>query len=151
MYCHAVGDAVLGITTVWIAGDAVFTCTEELRTSLFGALDGCRHLVIDISLVADLDATFRVVVCSLHRRAYLSRRRVSLKGTLGGSAREPAPHRVAGCPFHDSGAGCLLWESPPRQRCQPLWPGSAATGTCPKMQGRVRDHAAVPVPGWTGI
>jgi hypothetical protein len=96
-----------GESTVVILGDAVFTHAQEIMSALSEALDACDHLIIDVGKVVAYDGTFRVLLCSLHRRSELVRKTISMKGTLPG-LRNVYIHR---CAFNGTNQRCTLWES----------------------------------------
>lgn len=101
-----------GEATVAISGDAVFTHAQEMQSALGEALEGCRHLTIDVGAIESHDGTFRVLLCSLHRRSELVNKRITMRGTLPGREGVQAGHaKENGCPFNRTNEGCPLWGS----------------------------------------
>ena len=91
---------------VVVSGDAVFTHAQEMQTALGEALETCDNLTIDVRKVQASDVTFRVLLCSLHRRSELENKTIAILGTLPG--REDA--RVNGC-LKNSSQRCALCNS----------------------------------------
>lgn len=100
-----------GRATMVVAGNAVFTHSKEVEEALCEALDGCDHLTVDVGAAADLDLTFRVLLCSLHRRSELINKTISVRDARGGGRRgiESRHARVEGCLFKDGSEFCSLW------------------------------------------
>ena len=77
MFKHVVVSGIdKGEATVVISGDAVFTHAQEVQDALSEALRACDHLTIDVGAAGELDLTFRVPLCSLHRRSVLINKRI---------------------------------------------------------------------------
>lgn len=107
---HGVGK---GEATVVISGAAVFTDALEMQHALGEALDACEHLTIDVGDIEAFDATFRVLLCSLHRRSELVNKRISITGVLLRREDGQAGNaRVEGCLFKDESGVCTLWDRP---------------------------------------
>lgn len=100
-----------GEVTLLISGNAVFTHTEEMNEALSDALDSCEHLTVDVGSANELDLTFRVLLCSLHRRSLLMNKRISVRFSHmpGGEERRGGFARVEGCLYKDATAFCSLW------------------------------------------
>jgi ABC-type transporter Mla MlaB component len=100
-----------GQATARIYGEAVFTHAQEIQSALCEALAGCDHLTIDLGEVAVLDATFRALLCSLHRHSGLLHKKITLQGAL---PRRDDPLRypgINGCLFKETPECCRLWDS----------------------------------------
>ena len=100
-----------GQVTARISGEAVFTHAQEIQSALGEALAGCDHLTIDLGEVAVLDATFRALLCSLHRHSGLLHKKITLQGA---PARRDDPLRhpgIKGCLFKETHECCRLWDS----------------------------------------
>jgi ABC-type transporter Mla MlaB component len=113
MFRHVVVNGISkGEATVVISGDAVFTHALEMQSALSEALESCDHLTIDVGSVEVLDVTFRVLLCSLHRRSELVNKRISMQGALPSREDDRTRYaRVNGCLFKGASERCLLWES----------------------------------------
>ena len=100
-----------GRTSVVISGDAVFTHTTEMEKALGEALDSCDHLTVDVVAAGDVDLTFRVLLCSLHRRSELINKKITVQvaQTPGREERPGQFARVEGCLFKDASELCTLW------------------------------------------
>lgn len=100
-----------GEVTVVISGDAVFTHSEEIDRALCDALDTCDSLTVDVGAAKELDLTFRVLLCSLHRRSELINKSVSVRDTRapGRKERQSRYARVDGCLSKDASGLCSLW------------------------------------------
>lgn len=111
MYRHAVIDNGGGRATVVVTGDAVFTDIPELQRVLEDALDACEHLSVEVEGADAVDATLRVLLCSLHRRSELLKKPISARIPPAGGRRRPKRRqRVEGCPFGEEGDCCPLWD-----------------------------------------
>lgn len=83
MFRHMLVEGIAeGEATMVIFGNAVFTDAHQMESELGKALDACRHLTIDVGGVEISDATFQVILCSLHRRSQLENKKVSMQGRL---------------------------------------------------------------------
>ena len=112
-----------GEATVVISGDAVFTHAQEMQSALNEALDACDRLAIDVGAVDAFDVTFRVLLCSLHRKAELAHKRVSMQGGMPGREGDHARFfKVNGCLFKGGTEQCQLWKT-------------TATGCAPAERG----------------
>jgi len=100
-----------GEATVVISGDAVFTHSKEIDQALSEALDACDNLTVDVCAAKELDLTFRVLLCSLHRRSKLINKTVTVRDTRapGCGERRSRYARVEGCLFKDASGLCSLW------------------------------------------
>lgn len=100
-----------GEATVVISGDAVFTHSKEIDQALSEALAACDKLTVDVGAAMELDLTFRVLLCSLHRRSELYNKTLSVRDTRdpGRGERRPGYERVEGCLFKDASGLCSLW------------------------------------------
>lgn len=104
------GRAILSIS-----GHAVFTRAQEMEQVLGGALEACRHLTIDLEGIEEYDSTFRVLLCSLHRRSELEQKTLAIRGALPGRESEQARQAGAmGCLRDETNTRCHLWEKEPK-------------------------------------
>uniref|UniRef100_C6E308 STAS domain-containing protein n=1 Tax=Geobacter sp. (strain M21) TaxID=443144 RepID=C6E308_GEOSM len=99
-----------GEMTVVISGHALFTQAGDIERALRGALNACHHLTVDVGSARELDLTFRVLLCSLHRRSVLQNKTVTVRDTRA-TPREVREdiERVEGCLFKDGSDLCTLW------------------------------------------
>ena len=115
MFKHVVVSGIdKGEATVVISGNAVFTHAQEVQDALSEALRACDHLTIDVGAAGELDLTFRVLLCSLHRRSVLINKRISVRvaPAPGRDNRQRRYTRVEGCLFKDASEHCSLWDGP---------------------------------------
>ena len=108
---EVVSGTSAGEATVVISGDAVFTHSKEIDQALSEALETCDNLTVDVGAAKELDLTFRVLLCSLHRRSELINKTISVRDTRGpgGGERRSRYARVEGCLFKDASELCSLW------------------------------------------
>ena len=104
-----------GEATAIISGAAVFTHVQELQGFLEQSLAGCDHLTIDVNRVGALDATFRALICSLHRHSLLVQKQITLQGVI---SRREDPIDYSGCHWKETDGCCRLWDS--------MMPGASA-------------------------
>ena len=99
-----------GEMTVVIFGHALFTQACEIEEALSEALHACAHLTVEVGSAEDLDLSFRVLLCSLHRRSELLNKTVTVRDTRR-TPREMREDvgRVEGCLFKDASDLCTLW------------------------------------------
>lgn len=156
MFSHLVVKGIdKGEATIVISGDAVFTHAHEMQSALSAALDACQHLIIDVGSVQALDGTFRVLLCSLHRRSELVNKRITVQGPLTGRVDDQIRRspRVQGCLFKKQDQFCTLWESMVPGRARKAGRAEKA-GTAP-VAGANLPATRVPGPGqvakgWSG-
>jgi ABC-type transporter Mla MlaB component len=114
---------------ILLFGVAIFTHAEEMQSALGEALEGCHCLTIDVEGVEAFDVTFRVLLCSLHRRSQLVNKTILLQGGLPGREDDPAKYaRVEGCLFKNASDLCTLWHS--RAESGVRLPEGAERGEC---------------------
>lgn len=65
-----------------LQGNATFDQAEELQKVLSRALHSCDQLVIDLQGVREVDISFIMILCAVHRTAELLGKRVSVRGAL---------------------------------------------------------------------
>ena len=112
-----------GQATARIAGEAVFTHAQQIQSALCEALAGCDHLTVDVGEVAVLDATFRALLCSLHRHSGLLHKKITLQGAPPGREDPLRYPGINGCLFRETHECCRLWDSiasgPGEAGCKP--------------------------------
>lgn len=113
MFRHTLVEGTgAGEATMAIFGDAVFTEAQEMERALGAALDACRRLTIDVGGVQNFDGTFRVLLCSLHRRSQLENKTIVMHGNLRKREQDRSwQSKLKGCPFDGIDRNCPL--------CQP--------------------------------
>jgi len=97
--------------TAVISGEAVFIHAEELQSALCETLDSCQHLTIELSRIVVLDATFRALICSLHRYSELVHKDITLQGALARQEDPLGDTGIRGCLLKETNQCCRLWGS----------------------------------------
>jgi len=97
--------------TAVISGEAVFVHAQEMQSALGDALASCQHLTIELGKVAGFDATFRALVCSLHRQSELVHKKITLQGHLAWREDPLGSAGIKGCLLEQRYECCRLWET----------------------------------------